>query len=280
MAVALALASLAPLAGCNAAPADDDARQETQGIDAVSDKEKEGAEKAAADDTPSFDLATFANPFIGTWESDIPSANTKLTFVYRVDGIFDYEMEGVPAAEGGKGTGAYLINGDVQVSYLDYEGAAAYVFEVVDNNTIDVTEVEEVTEAGEFVLGETAPFKRVVGSKAVETDQPFELDNPFIGTWNAQIPNDEDPTMVFDVTMEFADDGLSTFTLASDPTGFKGSYAVYGDVLVTYDPSAKAIETFAFERVDDDTVSVTELLSVNPDGTRSLGATVPFKRVA
>ena len=107
-----------------------------------------------------FNLADFSNPFLGEWQSEIPSANTTLTFNYKADGTFDYEMAGVSADQGGKGTGCYIVYGDKQVSYFDYEGAASYSFSVVDQDTIDVTELEQ-SEQGEVVPGNTAQFIRV-----------------------------------------------------------------------------------------------------------------------
>jgi hypothetical protein len=100
------------------------------------------------------------NPFIGKWQSDIPSAGMTLIFDYKTDGTFDYEMQGVPADRGGKGTGCYIVYGSHMVSYLDFEGVAAYSFEVVDEDTIDVTELEPDDE-GNLVPGNTAPFTRV-----------------------------------------------------------------------------------------------------------------------
>ena len=273
LALLLAVCMAWPLAGCNATPEADG----TGAGDVAAGDATDAADEA--NDEPSFDLASFANPFIGTWESDIPSANTKLTFVYKADGTFDYEMDGVAADQGGKGSGAYLINGNIQVSYLDYEGAAAYIFEVVDNDTINVTEIDEIKENGELVLGNMAPFKRVDGTEVAEKDQPFKLNNPFIGSWNAQIPSDDDPELVFDVTMEYRQDGTAKFSIAPDQVFPDSNYAVYGDVLVTFDPESKAFEMFTFKQVDSDTIDVTELLSVNPDGSRNLGETVPFKRV-
>jgi hypothetical protein len=266
--MAAALIAL-PLAGCT----DEKAVEETP---AQNDQASVTTPEA---DEPSFDLATFANPFIGTWESDIPSANTKLTFIYKPDGSFDFTMDGVPADQGGEGSGGYLVLGDVQVSYLDFEGAAAYVFEVVDNNTINVKEVLEVGENGAFVFGNTSPFKRVPDSPVAEKAQPFVLNNPFIGTWQALIPDDENPGEVFDITMEYLSNGLFKGTLAPDTVFPDAGYFVHGDVLVTFDPSSNEFEMFTFKQVDADTIDVTEFLSINEDGSRNLGETVPFNRV-
>lgn len=107
-----------------------------------------------------FNLADFKNPFIGQWQSEIPSANATLIFNYKPDGTFDYEMVGVPEEQGGKGTGCYIVYGNKQVSYLDFEGVASYSFTAVDSDTINVTELEP-NENGELISGSTAPFIRV-----------------------------------------------------------------------------------------------------------------------
>jgi hypothetical protein len=69
-------------------------------------------------------------------------------------------MAGVPAEQGGKGRGCYIVYEDKQISYLDFEGAAVYTFAAVDNNTINVTELEP-GESGKLVPGNTAPFTRI-----------------------------------------------------------------------------------------------------------------------
>jgi len=104
---------------------------------------------------------TLNNEFIGKWESNIPSAGVKLTFDYKTNGTFDYEMDGVSAEQGGIGTGCYVVYGDKQVSYLEFDGLASYEFEVSDNdNIINVTELLP-NENGELISGNTAPFVRV-----------------------------------------------------------------------------------------------------------------------
>jgi hypothetical protein len=98
---------------------------------------------------------------LGKWQSDIPSAGTTLSFDYKTDGSFDYEMAGVPAEQGGKGTGCYIVYGDKQISYLSFEGTAVYTYTVVDADTINVTELAP-DESGVLVPGNTAPFRRVI----------------------------------------------------------------------------------------------------------------------
>ena len=114
------------------------------------------------------------NVFLGKWQSAIPSAGTTLTFDYKSDGTFSYMMEGVPEDQGGKGIGLYIIDGEYQASYLDYEGAAVYRFEVADADNINVTELE-LDEQGESVSGDTALFTRV----SVRPLSDWE------GTWNS-----------------------------------------------------------------------------------------------
>lgn len=87
-----------------------------------------------------FNLSEQGNPFLGEWQSDIPSANTTLKFNYKADGTFDYEMAGVPADTGGKGT-------------------ASDSFAVKDKDTIDVTELEPDA-SGQLVPGNTTSFVR------------------------------------------------------------------------------------------------------------------------
>ena len=89
-----------------------------------------------------------------------PRANATLIFDYKADGTFDYEMPGVPADQGGAGTGCYIVYGGKQVSYLDFEGTASYSFIVKDQDTIEVTELEP-DENGRLAPGNTAPFVRV-----------------------------------------------------------------------------------------------------------------------
>jgi hypothetical protein len=147
-------------------------------------------------------LKDLANPFIGKWESDIPSAQMHLIFDYKTDGTFDYEIPGMSAEEGGKGTGGYLVSGNLMVSYLSFEGVAGYTFKVVDNDTIDVTEIETVNEDGSFELGETAPFTRVANSPVNKENKPFVMDNPYIGKWLCEVTMEQGGTSI-DVVMSY-----------------------------------------------------------------------------
>ncbi|MDR1301883.1 MAG: hypothetical protein LBK43_05375 [Treponema sp.] len=201
-------------------------------------------------------LATVSNPFLGQWQSDIPSAGTTLTFNYKTDGTFDYEMAGVPAEQGGKGTGGYVVYGNKQISYLEFEGAALYIFEVIDNNTINVTELEP-DETGELVPGNTAPFTRVPGSPVNRENKPLNLNNAFLGTWLSDIPS-AGTTLTFN----YKTGGTFDYEMAGVPAeqGGTGCYIVYEDTQVSY---------LEFEIIDDDTITVTEL-EKNEDGNTAL----------
>lgn len=200
-----------------------------------------------------FRLAELSNPFIGEWQSEIPSANATLKFNYKNDGTFDYEMMGVPADQGGKGSGAYLISGNVQVSYLPFEGVAGYDFEVVDNNTINVTEFE-LDEAGQKVLGNTAPFTRVSGSSVNKTDTPMRLPDTVLtaSKWSVNVPEGTDPKNIsYPSTWAFSKDGtvVVTFLGMGQMLGFDSvdapytfTWTVYEDTLIVYTASDEGNE--------------------------------------
>jgi hypothetical protein len=222
-----------------------------------------------------FRLADLSNPFIGKWQSDIPSAGLTLVFDYKTDGTFDYEMVGVPAEQGGVGTGGYVVYGDMMISWLDFEGAAAYTFKVVDNDTIDVTELEP-NEEGKLVPGNTAPFTRVEGSDVNKENLPLQLNNPFIGKWQSDIPS-AGMTLIFD----YKTDGTFDYEMVGVPAEQggvgTGCYIVYGDNMVSY-LDFEGVAAYTFEVEDTDTINVTEL---EPDDEGKLvpGNTAPFTRV-
>jgi hypothetical protein len=201
-------------------------------------------------------LADVSNPFLGQWQSDIPSAGTTLTFNYKTDGTFDYEMAGVPAEQGGKGTGGYVVYGNKQISYFEFEGAALYIFEVIDNNTINVTELVP-HETGELIPGNTAPFTRVPGSPVNRENKPLNLSNAFLGQWQSDIPS-AGTTLVFN----YKTDGTFDYEMTGVPTeqGSKGTgcYIVYEDTQVSY-LEFEGVAFYTFKVIDDHTINVTEL---------------------
>ncbi|OAV66531.1 hypothetical protein Barb7_00848 [Bacteroidales bacterium Barb7] len=223
-------------------------------------------------------LSALNNPFIGKWKSDIPSANTTLIFDYKTDGTFAYEMVGVPAEQGGVGVGGYLVKDNIQITFLEFEGIAGYTFKVIDNNTIDVTEIIEVKEGGELVLGSTSPFTRVVSSMVIKENRPNVLINPFLGEgkWVGTIPNVEDPEHPFEgVAMTFEPDGSGLTTFGELAANF--NYFIVGNYLATFVSGENEYESYSFSVLDNNAIEVTEITGVK-DGSIVFGNTVTFIR--
>jgi heme-binding NEAT domain protein/uncharacterized protein with FMN-binding domain len=223
-------------------------------------------------------LADFSNPFLGEWQSYIPSAGLTLKFNYKTDGTFDYEMSGVPAELGGVGSGAYAVNGNRMVTYLDFEGAAMYEFEAAGNDVINVTELE-VDEQFAVTRGNTAPFTRVPGSTVNRDDLPFALQNDINGTWRALIPAEEEGGEPADVLMQAASDGSCSFNYLDYGVTYSGSYFTIGDIIGFFAPDMNLVELFQMEKIDDNTYTYTEIAGINQDGTRVLGAAAEFNRM-
>jgi Zn/Cd-binding protein ZinT len=79
--------------------------------------------------------------------------NAEMVSEYKTDGTFTCGFPDIPGYEG-PFYGAYLVFEDKMVSWLDFEGAAAYKFEAVDLFTIHVTEFDDLEE------GNTSVFAR------------------------------------------------------------------------------------------------------------------------
>jgi hypothetical protein len=207
-----------------------------------------GCDNGGGDDDDIW-LADLSNPFIGKWESDIPSAQMHLIFDYKTDGTFDYQIPGMPAEQGGEGTGGYLVSGNVMISYLSFEGVAGYTFKVIDNDTVDVTEIEEVNADGSFKLGNTAPFTRVAGSSINTEDKPFVLNHPYLGKWNftgdypGEIYGIQNVETVHIVTnYEAKANGMLAFDFTVSASGNvlmsdtdESPYFIFNNVLVVYE---------------------------------------------
>ncbi|MDR0550399.1 MAG: hypothetical protein LBG72_00100, partial [Spirochaetaceae bacterium] len=162
-------------------------------------------------------LADLRNPFLGQWESNIPSMNNaKMVSDFKTDGTFTCGFPDVAGYEG-PFDGGYLVSGNVMVSYLTFEGVAGYTFKVVDNDTIDVTEIEEVKADGTFELGNTSSFTRVAGSPVNKENKPFVLNHPFLGKWHFFMQN-----------MPVPEYGEGTFDIVTD-------YDVKADGTLAYD---------------------------------------------
>jgi hypothetical protein len=274
LSLSLAFVTLTAL-GCSAPADNTGSDQDTQAQQEQQDEQPQ--EQPLTSKSEEIWLDEVENPFYGTWISDIPSANATLTFDFKQDGTFDFELSGVPADQGGKGSGGYTVFEDVQVSYLDFEGAAGYVFKVVDNNTIDVTEILGVAEDGTKELGNTAPFIRAEGTVVKKDDCFLKLNNPLIGKIEAFIPS-ADATLTF----EYKANGTFDFEMDGVPAdqGGKGSggYTVFEDVLVSY-LDFEGMASYEFKVLPDDSIDVTEILGIAEDGSRELGNTSNFKHV-
>jgi hypothetical protein len=215
------------------------------------------------DDNPIW-LADLSNPFLGKWQSDIPSAGTTLTFDYKVNGTFDYVMAGVPAEQGGAGSGGYLVSGDKLISFLSGDGGVSgYLFKVVDNDTINVTEIETVDETtGAITLGNTAPFTRVSGSSVNKENKPFALSNTLIGgTW-------QETDTPYQASYVFRGNGTGTFSYTAGGQSITDelSYCVIddaalGDVVVTFVPKYNSFTAYSFA-VTNNTMTVKEIIGI------------------
>jgi hypothetical protein len=219
-------------------------------------------------------LKDLSNPFIGKWESHIPSMdNARMISEYKTDGTFTC---GFPEVEGYEGpfNGGYLVAGNVMVSYLDFDGVAGYTFKVVDNDTIDVTEFE-VKEDGSFESGNTAPFTRVAGSPVNKANQPFVLNHPYIGKWNFTGEGMEIPEYnaifgegKFDIVTNyeakangmlafyFTVSNASTKTVLVSDTD-ESPYFIFDNVLVVYE-AGEGFETGTITPGDSNTIYLTE----------------------
>ena len=196
-------------------------------------------------------LAELSNPFLGKWESRIPSMNNaKMVSEFKTDGTF---ICGFPEVSGYDGpfNGGYVVTGDIMVSWLDFEGAAAYKFQVVDNNTINVTEFDDLVE------GNTSTFTRFAGSTVNKENKPLSLNNMFVGgKWKSQIPSMDNAERV----SEFASNGTFTCGFPNVPGyegPFIGGYLVFQDKMVSW-LDFEGAAAYKFTAIDANTINVTE----------------------
>lgn len=230
-------------------------------------------------------LADLQNPFVGSWESKIPSMdNARMVSEYKSDGTFTC---GFPEVSGFEGPfyGGYSVTDDILICWLDYEGESAYKFKVVDNNKINVTEYDDLEE------GNTTPFVRVPGSAVNRENKPLSLNNVFIGKWQAEIPSMDNAKML----SEYKSDGKFTcgFPEVSGFEGpFYGAYIVFtnsniyissgtyaSNVMVSY-TAFEGAASYTFNVTDGGggTISVTEITGLE-GGTFTVGSTSMFTRV-
>ncbi|MDR1232341.1 MAG: hypothetical protein LBK61_13185 [Spirochaetaceae bacterium] len=202
-------------------------------------------------------LADVQNPFVGHWESEIPSMGyAKLVSEYRNDGTFTCDFPDHPEF-GGPFAGGYSVSDDILIGWLDFEGASAYKFKAVDNDTIDVTEINGVNERGELELGNTAPFVRVAGFAVNKENKPLSVNNVFMGSkWKSQIPSMNNAEMV----SEYKADGTFACGFPDIPGyegPFNGAYLVFEDKMASW-LDFEGIAAYKFVVNANNTINVTE----------------------
>jgi hypothetical protein len=198
-----------------------------------------------------------------------------LVFDYKTDGTFAYEVVEYSM----QGTGGYVVQGNMMVTWMDIEGATAYTFKVVDNDTISVTELE-LNNDGDLVPGDTAPFKRLAGSPVNKENKPFVLTNDFIGgKWSSNIPSMDNATMI----SEYKANGTCTVIFPDVPAEYGGGvlyggcYIVYENKFVSY-VKGDGLGAFKYEKTNANTFRVTEIDGVNEDISLITGNTTTFTR--
>jgi hypothetical protein len=212
-------------------------------------------------------LADLSNPFLGKWQSEIPSTDYAVVkFDFKQDGTFTCEFPAGPDNTM-TATGGYLVNGNVQVSFMSFDdGIGGYTFTVVDNDTIAVTEIEEVKEDGAIVPGNTAHFTRVPDSAVNKENKPFALSNILIGgTWKETATTQK-------VEYQFRADGTGTMkyqageqTVSPEIVYFTfHDQGIQKDVLVTFIPGMNAFTPYSFatENNNQNTITVSEITGV------------------
>jgi hypothetical protein len=228
------------------------------------------------DSTEDIWLKDIKNPFVGEWKSDAASDGTRLTFIGSSNGTFQYRMEGVPQEMGlpENGNGGYIIKDNIIISYFYFGLIKSNIFEVVDNDTITMTEFV-LNEAGKKETGEATDFRRV-GEISTKENQAIILpNNIFIGKkWSADIPEPEVPDYFYESTWEFKNDGtvICTFLGLGEALGFDSEdapytfgYVIFGDKLVLFTESAEGneIKVSQFSQQNASTINTTEMVVAN-----------------
>jgi hypothetical protein len=200
-------------------------------------------------------LTDLSNPFLGKWQSDIPSAGAVVKFEYKTDGTFDCTFPAGPDTTM-TATGGYLVKDNVQVTFLSFDdGMGGYTFAATDNDTIKVTEIEDVNN-GTIVPGNTAPFTRVPNSEITRENKPFALSNDLIGgKWTSTGKE-----------YQFKTDGTAIMT-ANNQSSEIAYFAFFDegiqtDVLVTFIPATKVFTAYAFTAPAGNAITMKEITEV------------------
>jgi hypothetical protein len=236
-------------------------------------------------------LADVANPLIGQWKSEADSDGATLTFIGKTDGTFQYIMEGVPVEMGlpDRGTGGYLVMGNVIISCFDFGLVKSNMFQVLDNNTVTMTAFT-LDETAQKIPGEATNFHRI-GTAVLSEYRPMVLpNNIFIGKkWAASIPEPEIPGYSYESTWEFNRDGTVIVTfiglgpdlgLDTEDAPFTFAWVIVNDTLILFTESQEGNEImlFKFAKVNSSTINVSELEMANGMIAQNAGEPVVFTR--
>jgi hypothetical protein len=208
-----------------------------------------------------------------------------LDFKYESNGTFEVSYQGQTS------TGAYLVAEGYQVTYADFDGGVGvYTYEVIDNNTISVTE-GEFAEDGSFVTGNTTLFRRKAGSTVIKTNtptmlsKPYNADNNMSGAWKAFLPYEDGVTPGTYPTVQ-AYDTYGGMVIYGDmqaygvSLGMQCYYSAIGDIVVMLALSdmGSGAEAFQYTTETNGSLMVTPITSVDQNGVRTLdtGATAEF----
>ncbi|MDR1910814.1 MAG: hypothetical protein LBQ52_00500 [Helicobacteraceae bacterium] len=198
---------------------------------------------------------------------------------------FKYEANGtveVTADMGGGAqtfTGAYVVKDGVQATYLDFEGTAGYVYNVIDNNSIAVTEIDSVSEAdGSFTLGNTSIFRRKNSVVRENVELPTNLTqngdalDAIFGAWSGTMSEPFGAGFVeFKVIYSFEKNGVFAFLateitppIAPTPMYGTGVYSVIDNVILTLSDGEFGATQFTMK--GDGNMTVATIVGVDENG--------------
>jgi hypothetical protein len=223
-------------------------------------------------------LADVSNPLIGEWKSDPDEDGVILVYTGKTDGTFDFEMQDLPigAPYPASGSGAYIIRQDadgqkVSVSLFDFGLIKSTIINVVDNDTIKMTEFALI--GAKKYTGSVTYLHRQTPVTSTENQPTVLPNNVFIGKiWSANIPEPEVPGTFYPTTWDFKNDGtvICTFIGLGEALGFSGqedaplpfSYVITDDTLMLYAQSldGNEIRMHTFDEKTGGTIEVTRLL--------------------
>ncbi|MDR2803673.1 MAG: hypothetical protein LBB22_05225 [Treponema sp.] len=208
------------------------------------------------------------NPFLGKWESKIPSMdNAVMVSEYKTDGTFTASFPDLPKEYGGGAayTGAYLISGNILVTFLSTDGGiSGYSFETSGKNTINVTEIDGYKNDGSFIYGNTAPFTRYTGSTSGNGDRDFTLTSILAGgTW-------KETMTPYLAEYQFNSDGTGILKYAGEQAAqFKIAYStVYDsflktDILIVFMTGTNTFTAYSFDTTGKNTITAAEIETIS-----------------